>query len=236
MLSLREVVISVGDGDWIPEQREAVEKVVDGCVPLHDRVPELQEAARRVAVRSTVRDVAVLLEQAVAVLHHEALKMGLMRAEAVGEEVMSAHSALLKTAKALDAKLDSVREGLRLGVKAVKLDQLRVALTSAQSIGLTHYEQPAAASLAKQIERVLARASEALHLLDLQMMAQALGEADAFTLRDNDVESIRKYLAMPTEKFLTEQLKLAMKLGQEERQDELQMQIKMHFFERAGRV
>ena len=234
VLALREAVLAVGDGDWSAEQREGVEAVVLSCVPLHERVPELLEAAQRVAVRSTVREVVMLLEQSVAVLHHEALKMGLMRAAAIGDGPMAAHLGLLKTATALDVKLDTTREGLRLAVRSVKIEQLRTALASAEAIGLAHYEQPAAASLAAQIARVLAKAESALRQLEPKQMKEALAEAESFSFRADPIETIRKYLTMPAEKFLTEQLKMASRLGQEERQDDLSTQIKMHLFERTG--
>ena len=82
VLKMRQAVIAVGDGDWTSEQRESVEAVVQASVPLHPEVPELQQAAERVAVRAQVRDIVILLEQSIAVLHHEALKMALLQVSA----------------------------------------------------------------------------------------------------------------------------------------------------------
>ena len=208
VLKMRQAVIAVGDGDWTSEQREAVEQVVQASVPLHPEVPELQQAAERVAVRAQVRDIVMLLEQSIAVLHHEALKMALMQADAVGKEAMVAYAALQSTAASLDSKLDAIRGALRSGIKEVSLQQLRPALADAEQIGLSHYEQPPAAMLAVNIERVVGRAQAVLAELHPQLMATVLGEADSFSLVTPEIDQIRAYLAMPAEKFLSEQLKV----------------------------
>jgi len=48
------------------------------------------------------------------------------------------------------------------------------------------------------------------------------------------VNAIKDLLALPAEKKLSEQLRVAVKLGDGDRQDELQMQLKDLFFERTG--
>ena len=131
---------------------------------------------------------------------------------------MVAYAALQTTAEALNAKLDAIRGALRNGIKEVSLEQLRPALAEAEKIGLTHYEQPPAAMLAVNIERVVGRARAALAELQPPLMQQVLGEADSFSLQTAEIDQIRSFLAMPMEKFLSEQLKVAIKLEQEERQ------------------
>tara|TARA_B110001452_G_C15120448_1_gene390511 strand:+ start:41 stop:517 length:477 start_codon:yes stop_codon:yes gene_type:complete len=61
-----------------------------------------------------------------------------------------------------------------------------------------------------------------------------LEEADALNLRADSLEQIRDFLQLPTERFLSEQLKAAVRLADCDRQDDLQMEIKGFFFERAG--
>jgi len=235
-LKLRQLVLAAGDGAWSVEQREAIENVLQSSVPLHAKVPELQEAARRVASRAKVQDVVTLLEQSIAVLHHEALKMALMQAEAAGKESLRPYAALYSTAQALDLKLDQIRSGLRKGIKEVSLDDLRPALKSAATIGLTHYEQPTASMLALQIERILTRAREALKELETADMHAILAEAQSLNLCTAEIDQIRTLVEMTPEKLLVEQLKVAVRLGQEDRQDELQMEIKKLFFARSGNM
>ena len=61
-----------------------------------------------------------------------------------------------------------------------------------------------------------------------------LEEADALNLKAQSFEQIRDFLQLPTERFLSEQLKAAVRLGDFDRQDDLQMEIKDFFFERSG--
>ena len=50
------------------------------------------------------------------------------------------------------------------------------------------------------------------------------------------IEAIRELLTLPKDRFLSEQLRAAVRTGDEARQDALQMQIKDLFFERSGEM
>jgi len=65
-------------------------------------------------------------------------------------------------------------------------------------------------------------------------LRRVLEESDAINLKADSLEKIRDFLQLPLEKFLSEQLKAAVRLSDYDRQDDLQMEIKEVFFQRSG--
>ena len=80
--------------------------------------------------------------------------MALQRATALEMGSVPEFAPTVAAAVALDAKLTEVRGGLRAGIEAVDRAALVLALDGAAELGLAHYEQPAAAHLAAEIERL----------------------------------------------------------------------------------
>ena len=234
VLALRSAVLAAGDGDWSDDQALAVEEALTNSRDLHERVPELAAAWREAALRAETRDVADQLDQATQVLHHEALKMGLEKAAALEMAAIPTYTELVANAAQLDVALDGCRAAMRDAIEAVSLEMLTPALEQAAALGLGHYEQPAASHLASEIARLLAAADAALNVLVPADLRTVLEEADALNLKAQSFEQIRDFLQLPTPKFLSEQLKAAVRLGDFDRQDDLQMEIKDDFYERSG--
>ena len=92
---MRESVISAGGGEWTPQSRSGVESALLPCAGLFERVAELQAAADNVAKRADMREVQLQMGNAISVLHHEALRLALAKAEAL----RMAASPLLEQAK-----------------------------------------------------------------------------------------------------------------------------------------
>ena len=195
---------------------------------------ELAAAAAAVAVRAQVREVSTQLGLSMQVLHHEALAMALQRATALDMGSVPEFAPTVAAAVALDAKLTEVRGGLRAGIEAVDRAALGLALDGAAELGLAHYEQPAAAHLAAEIERLLEAAAVALDSMDPSDLGAVLGEADALRLREPPIEKVRETLGLPAERFLSEQLKAAKRHGDIPREDALNTAIKDLIFERSG--
>ena len=68
VLALRRTVIDAGSGAWSDSMKAEVDRLLIESQSLQERVPELREAAKHVAVRGQVREVASQLEQATSVL------------------------------------------------------------------------------------------------------------------------------------------------------------------------
>lgn len=152
--------------------------------------------------------------------------MALAKAAALG----MATSPLLEQAKTLAAQLSEVRSALSSAIIAVQVEPLEAALALATTIGLTHYEQPAAQHLLGEVRRLLAEADDLAESVLPESMPRLLREADGLQLKAPSVEQIRKYLEIPADRFLQEQLRAATRRKEEERQDDLKMAIKDSFF------
>ena len=117
--------------------------------------------------------------------------------------------------------------------RSVDRAALVLALEGAAELGLAHYEQPAAAHLAAEIERLLEAAAVALDSMDPSDLGAVLGEADALRLREPPIEKVRETLGLPAERFLSEQLKAAKRHG-DIRANALNTAIKDLIFERRA--
>lgn len=162
--------------------------------------------------------------------------MGLQKAAALGMAAVPAFAELVAGAATLDGALDVCREAMRAAIEAARLELLTPALEAAATLGLSHYEQPAASHLAAEIARLLGAADAALDVMVPADLQRLLDEADALRLVARPLEQMRDFLALPTERLLSEQLKAAVRLADVDRQDDLQMQIKTFFFERSGHM
>ena len=233
-LGVRSAVLAAGGGDWSDGARKGIDEALLACADLHAKVEELAAAAAAVAVRAQVREVSTQLGLSMQVLHHEALAMALQRATALDMGSVPEFAPTVAAAVALDAKLTEVRGGLRAGIESVDRAALGLALDGAAELGLAHYEQPAAAHLAAEIERLLEAAAAALDSMDPSDLGAVLGEADALRLREPPIEKVRETLGLPAERFLSEQLKAAKRHGDIPREDALNTAIKDLIFERSG--
>lgn len=236
VITLRMAVLAAGDGDWSASARRAIDGVLFSTTALHEQVTELGDAAKHVAVRGQVREIALQLEQAMAVLHHEALKLSLVAVETMDEAHFEGHAPLLAAGRELNAKLDGIRQGFREGLATGRLEVLFPALKAAEKLGMTHYEQPAALHHAKQVQALLHRAEAALTTLEEGALKSVLEEGDRMKVQHEDLDEVRELLTLPTEKLLAEQLRAAARLGDGPRQDRLKLAIKDLFFERSGEM
>jgi hypothetical protein len=218
---------------WTP--LKDVKALYELCVP--PRVPQAPSLVARPVLAAPVlhvAEVAKQLEMCVAVLHHEALKLALASVGSKGEEHFASYGELLQAARALDANLDAVRAELKAGISCSDLKQLERAIERSRHLGLSHYELPAAVHHAHRMRALIKMARLALTTLEDAPLAAVVAEADQLHFVCDEVSAIKALLALPPEKKLSEQLRMAVKLGDAKRTDQLQMQLKDLFFERTG--
>jgi len=141
-------------------------------------------------------------------------------------------SGVLLEAAELAERLAATRAALRGGIREVSVDKLRAGLAMSEILGLKHYEQPKAAHLLAELERIGEEAAKAADEVEPIKMAALLEQADALNYALPALEQIRALLQLPAERLVEEQLRAAARLGLGERADELQILLKNLFFEK----